>query len=184
MVALVTNHRYLHDSLACGKPSTKLESRVKSPLGPGAAQRAAERLFAKSPGWKERFRAQCINRINDMKYNIQTQNRQAQALKEGYNSANMDSTISAIPFALPSPDTSSEHTNSDWVGPFVENELSHFEYQDDDWDIGDDFTIEEQLALLGDLSDVWQREKAEQGALHILCKSSIYEKCRRSKTNL
>lgn len=157
---------------------------MKSPRRPGAGQRGAERLFSKSPGWKERFRVQCINRINDMKYNIQTQHRQAQAQNEAYKTENMDTTISAIPFALPSSSNTTEQANSDWVGPFVENELSHFEYQDDDWDINDDFTIEEQLALFGDLSDAWQGEEAEQGMLNSLLENCVYGKCSPSQVSI
>lgn len=112
-----------------------------------------------------------------MKYNIQTQNRRPQDQNEAYKTSNMDTTFSVIPFALPSASTHAEQTNSDWVGPFVESELSHFEYQDDDWDINDDFTIEEQLALFGDLSDTWQREEAEQGMLNILSEDCVYGEC-------
>jgi ribosomal protein S27E len=141
---------------------TKVTSPLKSPVRASASERAAQRLFGKSPGWKERFRTQCLSRINGLRYNAQIQHRQAQAASESSEQANLvDPHSNAFAGSL-TPNSSVDQSRSEWMEHFIEQELGQFEYHDDDWDLDEQLTLEEQSMLFGDLNDAFHREMTEE----------------------
>ena len=126
-----------------------------------AGQRAADKLFSKSPGWKERFRLQCLERINDLRYHAQLQHRMEHASREG---TEMHPTNARLPLTSGDLHMSVEETETEWMQHLIEQELSVFEHINEDEEIEYQLTLEDQTLLSGHLSTAYHRDLDEDGS--------------------
>lgn len=131
---------------------TQIFRPIRSPGMSGATQRAAERLFGKSPGWKERFRAQCLEKVSELRHQAQVEHRQRTSGVQAHNTTNSSMSISETDNSTQSNYDTSAFEESEWMRHFIDHELSTFEQFDEDEEIDYHLTLEENAQLCSDLS--------------------------------
>lgn len=132
----------------------------RTPMRGTAAQRSAEKLFGRPPGWKERFRVQCMEKIQAMRNNAQASHRNQHNLQ---SNAELETSTNDTSMMLDDLNYSVEDSTSDWVKDFIRQQLAEFEYSEENEDIDFQLSLEEQAQLWDDLNGAYYDEEYPEG---------------------
>jgi hypothetical protein len=113
----------------------------------------AQKLWGKSPGWKERFRLQCLEKLNDVRFQAQKQHREASYSRQSDGMVIDENAMNiSVMYGGDSYQAQPEDYDRLWMQHFIEQELSTFEPEDDDHEIEFQLTLEENARLCEELN--------------------------------